>query len=415
MNRIVISILLFFCVDVAAETRFSGFGNVGVLTSDSDVLAYRNNMSQSYGTFDNDLDFRTNTKVGFQVEWTNQSDWDAVYQGMLHETRDSKLSDYVRLAFIRYRPSASYSARVGRIPLDTFLITEYRDVDYAFPWAKAPNSVYGTIPYFYVDGFDFSYVHQFNDFSLTAKLFAGESSAQIGDYKMTERVDLDQITGLSFELQSFNWMISAKLSRGRFGETTAATEQLLAGFSTLQPIWPSVTNDVQTLELKDKKANYGSLGGRYDIGNVTLYGEVTNVRSDSDAISNLRSAYLSAAYRFNDIQVFGTIGRTSADQYTFTGFEDNNIDVSVFPIETQMLMAQLKAGAEGLANYFASNQTATSIGARWDFTDNMALKVQLEQTNIEENGATLWLKHPDKPLVGEQTVNTLFVNVSFVF
>ncbi|MDC2890545.1 hypothetical protein [Psychrosphaera algicola] len=51
----------------------------------------------------------------------------------MQENKQEALSDYFRLAFLRYKPTANLDIRLGRVPLDTFLITEYREVDYAFP------------------------------------------------------------------------------------------------------------------------------------------------------------------------------------------------------------------------------------------------------------------------------------------
>ncbi|MBU2882896.1 hypothetical protein KO525_18080 [Psychrosphaera sp. B3R10] len=414
-KALIILFILSFPSLANANVRFSGFGNLGIVASDSDYLAYRNNTSQAFGKFSGDLDFRTNSKLGLQLEWQGDSDFDAVVQVLLQENKQEALSDYFRLAFLRYKPTANLDIRLGRVPLDTFLITEYREVDYAFPWAKAPNEVYGIIPFYFVDGVDVSYTLPLDDFSFLSKIYTGSSRSNIGSLQYADLIEIANITGFSFELQSFNWMVSTKFSRGHFDENPIGTMELINGLKTLEPYWPDVERFATQFELKDAVADYVSIGGRYDLDNLTFYGELAEVSSQERAIADLSSGYFSATYRIDNFQIFTSLGFTNSGRYSFSEDGDTGLQLKSLPAQAFYQLSLLREGTESVANYYASSQRTVSIGGRWDISDSMALKLQLDRTDVDQGGDTLWLNNPDKSLDKDHIVHALFLNLSFIF
>lgn len=416
MIKALIALFIFSLPSILhANVRFSGFGNIGVVATDSDYLGYRNNTSQAFVKFSGDLDFRTNSKLGLQLEWQGDSDFDAVAQVLLQENEQEAISDYFRLAFLRYKPKANLDIRIGRVPLDTFLITEYREVDYAFPWAKAPNEVYGIIPFYFVDGIDVSYTLPLDNFSFLSKIYSGSSRSNIGSLQFADLIEISNITGLSLELQSFNWMVSTKFSRGTFDKNPDGTMDLIEGLKTFKPYWPNVEPFSKQFELKDASAEYISIGGRYDWNNLTFYGEFANISSDQRAIADLSSGYFSATYRLDSFQLFTNFSFTDSGRYKYSADEDNAIEITSLPAEAQTHFAVLKEGMESVANYYASSQRTVTIGGRWNLNESTALKLQLDRTTVDQGGDTLWLNNPDKTLQDDHVVHALFINLSFIF
>lgn len=406
---------LFLHFTASATVRLSGFGNIGVVASNSDTLAYRNDISQTYGKFDGDMDFRTNTKLGLQFEWQNTTHFDAVVQTLIQEEDQDNIEDVLRLAFLRYKPNANYAFRVGRIPLDTFVITEYRDVNYAIPWAKVPNEVYGTIPFYDIDGADVTHTALLEHFNVITKFYTGSSKTQIGYLNSTSDLEMSNITGVSIELQDFDWLISGKFSRGVFKKRLEPTDLIIDGLKSLETIWPDVDDFINGFDLAKASVDYISLGARYDWNNLTLYGELAKINSSAHSVAELKSGYLSLVYRLEQSHFYSIFSYSDGDFYKFDEYEKNDIQVESFPQDMQQKLMQLKAGIEATSNYYASNQQTISVGWRHYLSDSFALTVQLDHSDVEKGGETLWLVKEGVMIPHRQEINTMLINMSFVF
>jgi hypothetical protein len=64
-------------------------------------------------------------------------------------------------------------------------------------------------------------------------------------------------------------------------------------------------------------------------------------------------------------------------------------------------------------NYADVDQTTFSVGTRWDFKPNLALKLQWDRTWVAENQAMLWERASDE--TAAQTVDIVAVSLNFVF
>jgi hypothetical protein len=398
------------------DIDFSGFGTLGLVSTDSKYYGYRRDISQEDGAFENEVDFNSVSVFGLQVDANINNSLDAVYQGVYRDQNDISFDSITSMAFLRYSPNATWSVRLGRTPVDLFLLSEYRDIGFAYTWAQAPSEVYGMQPYRHLDGLDITYNTQLSNLTLRSKIYAGKSKADISVIDASQEFKLDNIYGISLSLEAINWSINARYAEVKFAKNTLLQEALSQGISLIPDvIWPNSLEFAESLSLLNRRVNYTSLSGRYDFGSWQLLSEITRTQSDSAVIPRLHAGYISLVKRYKDHAFYIISAFTDAD----------NFDMSSLNVNTQLL-SFLPGGmtlfnvVDQNINFYASNQQTQSIGWRWDIRENLAFKMQLDHTKIEEKGGTLWLNKnttsiPGELLTPKESINTLSTNLSFTF
>ena len=385
----------------AEDIKFSAFGTLGLTMSNSDQYGYRANVGQEKGVFAGEVDLLANSLLGGQVEVTLPSNFDFVGQVVLSDLIDPSPSDYVSMAFLRYAPSAAWTFRAGRLSADLFMITEYRDINVAYSWANVPNEVYGMIPIKAFDGGDFTYSQRLNNGTVSAKLFGGVSEIIVSGGKTSnEFINIDGLLGGALIYDHFDWNI-----QGRY--TTASVGSESQGASSLKPfiaqvpdfIWENKQDIYDDLSIKDHDLHYVSLSGQKYIDNWLLNFELAQISSSSSLVSTLLSGYISAAYQYNDHTFYSVLAKTDSKRYQF----HESAQVELIP--------ELVENIEKAMNFYSSNQSTTSIGWRWDITEKITSKFQLNITDIEANGATLWIEKGSSS--SSETVVSLMYTLSF--
>ncbi len=100
--------------------QVSGFGNLSLVSTDSERYGYRQDISQEDGAFKDELDIHSSSSLGLQLDYAINANFDAVYQGIYRNQNEVDLDTLSSIAFIRFAPSATWSYRLGRTPLDIF-------------------------------------------------------------------------------------------------------------------------------------------------------------------------------------------------------------------------------------------------------------------------------------------------------
>jgi hypothetical protein len=396
--------------------ELSGFGTLGLVSTDSKFYGYRRDIAQTDGAFENEFDFNSVSVFGLQLDANINNALDAVYQGVYRDQNDISVDSITSMAFLRFSPNAAWSVRLGRTPIDLFLLSEYRDIGFAYTWAQAPSEVYGLIPYRHLDGLDITYSTQFSDLTLRSKIYTGKSKADISAADFTQEIKLDNIYGVSLALEAMNWTINARYTEVKVAQNTSLQKSLSQGISQIpDAIWPNSVSFANSISLLNRNIKYVSISGRYDFDSWQLLSEFTHTKSESPIIPKLLAGYVSIIKRYKD-HAF----------YLISAFTDSdNFDISTLNVNTQLLSfvprgLDLYHAIDQSMNFYASNQQTQSIGWRWDIRENLAFKMQLDHTKVEAKGGTLWLNKnttaiPNQLLTPKETINTLSTNLSFTF
>ncbi len=385
------------------SVMFSGFGTLGAVYSDSDVYGYRKDVSFNKGVFDGDVNFKTNSLLGAQIDVNLLTDVDIVIQGVLKDVPKDTFNRYITLAFIRYDLSPSWQFRVGRTAADVYLITEFRDVNFSYTWANAPTEVYGINPFKSLDGGDVTYSTRIANGTFSAKIFAGSAESEISSIQVVEDVALDNVYGVSLTYDEFDWLIQIKRTEVKIGNESETNLQLIAALQEIPDfLWPSADSFTETMRTKDARVAYTSVNGKYLTGNWLLNAELAHINSASDVIPDITSAYTSIAYELLDNTFYGVYGLIKSDRYVFDEPDAN----------TELLLPIISA-ISGARNFYSANQKTLSLGWRYNFNTHMALTAQWSNTKIEDTGGTLWLRKANN--APAETVNTYQLNMSFTY
>lgn len=401
----------------SSDVNVSGFGTIGLVVTDSDEFGYRTDFSRLGGVFSGDLDLAQSSNFGVQLDVIANPNFDAVVQVIYRDQQDYDLDAALNLAFVRYAPSPNWSVRAGRTALDLFLLTEFRDIGFAYPWAHVPTEIYGVVPHRHLDGLDLSYSRPVSGGTFSAKLFYGESEFGVTAFNSptTTKLNLDNIVGVALDYQTFQWDIALNHTWVKFDSTLITP--LVDGIRTLNlqvpnfaQIWPNAGELATGLELNNQSGKYTSLSGQYRGENLTFYSEVAKIKADTLSVQDVESGYFSGVYHVAEHNFFFSVAYSSTEQYDMG-------DVNLQLLQQIPFATELFVEAQGVLSFFNVNQKTFSIGWRWDFTDNMSFKLQLDHTQIDSGGSTLW--QPPQTL-GNLTkpsghVNALFSNLSFTF
>ena len=389
--------------DAAAKVKFSGFGTLGVVHSDSKIYGYRKDVSSDDGVFADEFDLKSNSLLGLQLNATLTDNIEFVGQTKIRDLQSPSLDRYITLAFLRYDLSPQWSFRAGRTAPDLFLLTEFRDVDFSYTWATAPNELYGILPFGSIDGFDATYTTRMKNGTFKAKLFTGVSDVQIASSILTEIIKLDDFIGVSLSFEQFNWFVNAKYSAARIDNEAISNQYLISHLNQIpEYIWPDVSKLIKQLKLNKKAVRYISASGQYQLNDWLFSAELSRIESASRVIPKITSGYVGLSYHLNSHHFYGLLAKTHS----------NNFELDDAAVNLALVLELFKA-THDVMNFYATNQNTLSLGWRWDINDTVATTLQWNNTRIDKKGGTLWINQSiDSPA---ETVNTLMFNWSFIF
>ena len=397
--------LLVFAGQVYAndDLEFSGFATIGAVYSDSDHYGYRKTVTSDEGVYSGEVDFKQHTLLGLQVDWSISSSFDVVYQGVLRDLPEPSFDRYTTLAFLRYEINPHWTVRVGRTAPDLFLLTEYRDVDFSYVWATAPNEVYGITPYRSIDGVDVTYSRRAFGGVFTSKLFTGSTEGEISASSTVQEVKIEDLIGISLSFDRFNWIINVKHSHLKVANEPEVNANLAASISQVpDSLWPNSQAFGQSLLMKGKQYSYSSVSGQYQWQNWLATAELAQINSESDVFPKISSGYTALSYQINSHQLYGVFAFTDSNNYIFDE-----------PAVNEVVLAELIYATTDFMNFYAVNQQTISLGWRWDISNYMASSLQWNHTSIDEHGSTLWLSKMDYHAA--EDVNTFLLTLSMVF
>jgi Gram-negative porin len=126
----------------------NGFFTVGATRSDSSSIESEN------GNISDEIGFEQDTRIGLQV-YADINPAMSVTAQILGDNRQGGSFDAeFDWAFVSYAFNDNASLRGGKIKLPTFLISDYYEVGYAYPWIRPPAEVYSGNPINAISGVD---------------------------------------------------------------------------------------------------------------------------------------------------------------------------------------------------------------------------------------------------------------------
>ncbi len=274
----------------------NGFMTAGATITDSDTEWYNGNITDEVG-------FEQDSRVGLQVSAQVNPKMTITAQ-LLGRAREDDYGAFFDWGFVGYTLNEAWEIRAGKIKFPTYLISDYIEVGYAYPWIRPPQEVYTSNPLTAISGVDALF-----------RTSVGSGDLLIQPYIGTSR---GQSTVVPQFAQEFNYSVDPNNAANRplpglanpgqvsFAEFEAEN---LIGINTSMA-WDnfSVRAGYLSIEVSadslgvtsNEDAQFWSVGGTMDINNVVGYAEYFEREIDGAAnlgFPNQKGYYATLGYR----------------------------------------------------------------------------------------------------------------------
>ncbi|SLM28820.1 conserved hypothetical protein [Desulfamplus magnetovallimortis] len=394
--------------------RLSGYGTLAFTVDDREDMASLRDFSQKPDdAFNDDWTWKLDSRIGLQADYRASDNITFVLQGVLRDQVELTPRSSIESAYVNVKPSPWIDLRLGRLGYDAFLMSDTRNVGYAYIWVRPPTEFYGWIPVFSVDGIDSAFTINKWDAQWRIKAQLGQSrdvAFPMGDEtydfktKYTYSFTLSRESG-PFRIKAGYSQFIAKNEASPFAPLHAGLDAIAEETATFFPQISAEASDLRkNMSFKDIMVGYTTIGAAYDDGSWIAQAEFGHSSSTADALPLGDMAYLGVGHRFFDwtpyllfsIVIPNNDKRMPVNDWSAIGQEDFYSQVLHFVNSTRL------------------EQQTFSLGVRWDFHNKAALKIQWDTTRVEPWGYGLWWRDSEI-LTRSSRINVGTIGVEFIF
>ena len=358
-------------VDISGFLTFAGtYGN-----NDGDVSYYNELANTDYPNFGTRMNH-----VGVQF-YSALTDKVSATIALTAEGGQSNYKVTPEWAYGTYQFNQDWSLRMGRYKGPFYMISDYRDVGYAYPWVRPPEEVYSTNPIKSINGLDLVFQKTVKDVSYLLEIYGGSGTNTTlanPNTPLPPPATPGTYIGTGYEAQfethnniGFNAVIGTDAISFRVGYYS--TDVVAPDFG-----------------IPESAGSFAGVGLIVDWRNFVLYSEYVSRNTDNTQALN---------YAFPDQNAwYATFG------YRFS---------SILPYVT---VAEL---TEGTDNDYgtALEQSSVALGLRWDFDDAADIKFEVKQVDPGEStgyyGVPTKLGLFDGPMTDKGTIYTITFDTIF--
>jgi hypothetical protein len=354
---------------------FGGYGTLGVVRSDEERADYLVDAFKPSGPgHTREWNPEVDSRLGAQATASFTPTLAAVVQVIVQQRHDESWEPVVEWANLKWQPIDELSLRAGRVVLPVFMVTDSRRVGYANPWVRPPVEVYSLVPITSSDGLDVSWWTEACEGRLAFQLTLGRSDAKFPDASGFDAgsAEVRRIAALvaTFERGPF----TARVNYGEARLTIAAFEPY---FDAFRQFGPEGTAIAERYSVNGRKVDFLGFGAHWDPG--AGFATAEWARFDTHSIIGSRTAwYVSGGLRRGAWTPYATYARLRANGdrshpgLTLPGM----IPAPLVPVAAQLNAALNQQLA------LAPVQETLSLGVRWDFRRNAALKLQYDVVDV---------------------------------
>lgn len=382
-----------------------GYGTLGYTSVHTDQpWLLKRDLAQSTST-PHGYGFIPDSNLGLQLNLQLNERASLVTQVVLRRRAPtSRAEENLEWAFGSYQIQPDLRLRVGRLNPDIFLLSNHRNVGFAYPWVRPNVEFYGWMPLSATDGLDITKSWRNGDVRWEANGLLGlsnrvtvQSGSGFADSKSRGK------NGLSATLSREEGGLTLKLSylytKGKL-DVDPQLQALLNGLNQLTalPLPSSVAQEAAalaaTIPFDTFTSQYLSAGLRWEGGPWSVQAEIAHTtRKNPGAAQSVTGTfgYVSAGYRVGTVTFTGMLGSArspkaaAADPQWFNTLIAAGMDPTQ-AAQTQAIGSLATAGANSLR----IDQSSVSTGLRWDITPQTALKLQWDRVFVRANGSGLW-------------------------
>ena len=374
--HIITGLLVLFSPLSYAEVEISGYASFsGTIASAKDLtgtkdsgVVYNNGLANKNANFNND-----DNLIGLQISApvSDKIDMTLVLQA---NGGTSNYNVEAQWGYATYKFNDELSLRIGKYKGSFYMVSDYKDVGYAYPWVRPPLEVYSTNPIEALNGLDLVYQTNVGNMTLLTELYVGS-----GTHSAT--------------------MLP--------GTIDGWATYLFPG--TAPPIGTPVS-----FETPNSKGLNVSLSG--DIGTVRLGYYTTDVNAASFGVADKEGSFLGFGFNidWNNVVVYSEyVQRDTAPGALAFAFPDQDayyvtLGYRMGKYLPYLTVADLAKGKD--VSPVAQEQSSVALGLRYEVSDTSVLKFEVLKVTPEDSGSSYGLF--DSP-TKEGTVATVKFDVIF--
>lgn len=383
------------------DYAFSGYGTVGYALLNDENAEYRTGEGVS-GATDNGS-FKVDSRFALQFDASFTPRISSSLQVITRQDETGEAGAQIEWGFLRLLPARNIEIRVGRMSLPVFSLSDSLEVGYANVALRPPEDVYSQIPLRRFNGADITVETLVSDSLLKLQLYTGYAREKIfNDLEPDSRPTL----GLSTWIERGPYKARFNVTQAQIdldSRTQAIVnlrqgiDAVLAQSPELGPVLNSVRSDVSG---ERRAMTFASFG---------LSAEFERFFYDIEFAQRRAGNWLV------DVNSWSIIGGIRVGRFMpyflVSEHRDAQSDRRV-NLPDSSLLDPIEAGINTL--YLPRTQSTVGAGVRYDLSESMALKSQIELLSREEGGISFVRNTDDGSDTGDDVV-LLSVVLDFVF
>lgn len=411
--------------------RLSGFATLGLTHNDNASAGAISSFSQTRPVrqgWSANLD----SVLGLQLEWQPLAQTSLLLQGVARAGED--MQPQLRIAYLRQQLAPGLSARLGRLRTPLYFDSDIAEIGYANLAVRPALPLYGMVnSVASLDGGDLQYRHNLGDASLLLQAYAGGYDYQHRFHNLNPVLSADaSLRGLrGFSLSAHLPQAMLRFSRTEIDRYTLRSEQvtqLNTGLAQLggalqqmasnpqlpAPFAAALAAKAQALPALsnpfDNRPIYTSLGVDANWQQWRVLAELTHMDSRSDLVGRYRGYSVTLARSWGDFTPYLSVARQQrlGPKLDTSALAPLGLDPAL-----DAGMSQLRAGLEQAQQFADLSTRSYSLGLRWDWRENMALKAQFDTVQTPDSRTPGVLAVPALPFTPKLQLFSLTLDLVF--
>ena len=378
---------------------FSGFGTLGLAHTQGHGAAFIRDLTQPRGASNRGLSFAQDSRIGVQANLSLGNNLEAVTQILSRYRNNNSFDPEITWGFLKYTFNDQIEIRAGRIGFDAYIAADSRDIGYSYLWVRPPVEYYGPLFFPYEDGGDILFRTPIADGVGRIKFYSGVTRQKLSSL-MEQREwaggirtpaigsieDLEQsrVLGGHIEFQNNHWTVrlgearlyhTSDFAPGAFDLQGILAAQAMvatagdpgAGIAPNPQLGNALQSFARDANTAGKKITMDSLAVAYEDGPLQTSMAISHLSGNAIVFPNIKSAYFLLGYRFGALTPYAVLSTVKAKKS-----------------DRSDILQRLGANPAiiGITNFLATSplatQTTHSLGLRYDFAENIALKFQAD-------------------------------------
>jgi len=342
--------------------EFSGFGRI--------VAGYLDESNASYNGYSNEISITEQSLFALQSDVTITDTLRLSAQLLAHsdDNRESGLEWF----YLNYEPNQNWRFKLGKLRTPFFRYSDVIDVGFSYPWITPPLQVYNGFLFSNYEGVSATYRFNYSEKNFEIEAYYGSYDGEYVRGENKADIEVDQTKGILFSVDSGN--LAMRFSVTEFSDLFAevpAVNQLALALSRA-----GFADNAESLSFDGKARTYQA-SISYDTLDYFAAAEWTQIRSDVNLIPAVESYYLSLGYNFFPFQTHITYASSN---------NTNDFAANTVPVGIASQLDQLSYAYDQFTSSFSTYPlNSVTLGIRWDFQHNMALKADVSFLNGQKD------------------------------